>query len=147
MTKIEKYESIIIDSGSKLTKQRRQILNCIIENSFSHFSADALYDVAKKIDDSIGIATIYRTLDLFESLKIIRNVKIKNDGVKYYDLIDLDEKNHFHHHLICQKCKNITEIADDLDSYEAFIKEKYGFTVTDHDLIFYGTCRSCQEKE
>ena len=147
MTELEKYEAIIIDSGSKLTKQRKQILNIIMEHSTSHFSADALYDVAKRIDDSIGIATIYRTLELFESLKIIRNVKLRNDGIKYYDLVDLDEKNHFHHHLICQKCKDILEIADDLDSYEAFVKEKYGFTVTDHDLLFYGICQSCQNKE
>ena len=83
-------------------------------------------------------------MELFEKLKIVRNVKIKNDGVNYYDVIDLDEQNHFHHHLICTTCNRIIEIADELESYEAFIKEKYGFNVTDHDLTLYGTCASCQ---
>ena len=141
---LRNYEAIIVDSGSKLTKQRRQILKIMLENSYNHFSAEALYEFAKEIDDSIGIATVYRTLELFETLKIVRHVKIKNDGIKYYDVVDLDEKNHFHHHLICQTCHDIIEIADDLDSYEAFIKDKYGFNVSDHDLIFYGTCQKCQ---
>jgi len=141
--KLGKYEAIIVNSGSKLTKQRRQILKIMLENSLNHFSAESLYEFAKEIDDSIGIATVYRTLDLFEALKIVRYVNIKNDGIKYYDVVDLDEKNHFHHHLICLTCNNITEIVDDLDTYEASIKEKYGFNVSDHDLIFYGTCRNC----
>ena len=62
-------------------------------------------------------------------------------------IIDLDEQNHFHHHLICTTCNRIIEIADELESYEAFIKEKYGFNVTDHDLTLYGTCASCQESK
>ena len=81
---------------------------------------------------------------MFEKLKIVRNVKIKNDGVNYYDVIDLDEQNHFHHHLICTACHQIIEIADELENYEAFINDKYGFKVTDHDLTLYGVCQSCQ---
>jgi len=145
MTQLEKYEAVIADSGSKLTKQRRQILKIILDNSFNHFSAEELYEVVKKVDESIGIATVYRTLELFESLKFLRNVKIKKDGIKHYDVLDLDEKNHFHHHLICLKCNNIIEIADELHCYEAFIQKKYGFNVSDHDLIFYGTCPACEE--
>lgn len=147
MTQLSKYEAMIVKSGSKLTKQRKQILKIIVEHSDEHFSAETLYDLVRHVDSSIGIATIYRTLELFEKLKIVRNVKIKNDGVNYYDVIDLDEQNHFHHHLICTHCNQIIEIADELESYEAFIKEKYGFNVTDHDLTFYGTCESCQSSE
>ena len=144
MTQLSKYETMIIKSGSKLTKQRKQILKVIVQHSEEHFSAETLYDLVRKIDNSVGIATVYRTLELFEKLKIVRNVKIKNDGVNYYDVIDLDEQNHFHHHLICTACHQIIEIADELENYEAFINDKYGFKVTDHDLTLYGVCQSCQ---
>lgn len=146
MTQLSKYESLIAKSGSKLTKQRKHILHTIYTHSDEHFSAESLYDLVKHIDDSIGIATVYRTLELFEKLKIIRNVKIKNDGVNYYDLMNLDDDSHLHHHLICTKCQKIIEIADELESYETFIKQKYGFKVTDHDLTFYGICETCQNE-
>ena len=54
------------------------------------------------------------------------------------------EETHLHHHLICTKCQKIIEMADELESYESFIKEKYGFDVIDHDLTFYGICKECQ---
>ncbi len=73
-------------------------------HSDEHFSAESLYDLVKHLDDTIGIATVYRTLELFEKLKIVRNVKIKNDGINYYDLMELGEETHLHHHLICTKC-------------------------------------------
>ena len=147
MTQLSTYETMIMKSGSKLTKQRKQILKVIIDHPHEHFSAEALYDLVKHIDDSIGIATVYRTLELFEKLGIVRNVKIKNDGVNYYDVVDLDEENHFHHHLICTNCRRIIEIADELESYETFIEQKYGFQVKDHDLTLYGICSDCQSLE
>ena len=66
--------------------------------------------------------------------------------MNYYDLMDLDDDSHLHHHLICTKCQKIIEIADELESYETFIKQKYGFNVTDHDLTFYGICETCQNE-
>ncbi|MGL4335326.1 MAG: Fur family transcriptional regulator [Turicibacter sp.] len=144
---LSRYETMIAKAGSKLTKQRKRILSTIIKNQEQHFSAETLFELVKHVDDSIGIATIYRTLELFEKINIIRNVKIKNDGINYYDLIDLDEVNHLHHHLICTKCQAIIEIADELEVYEAFIQEKYGFMVTDHELTLYGVCHDCGQKD
>lgn len=144
MTQLSTYEAIIMKSGSKLTKQRKQILKVIMDHSHEHFSTEELYDLVKQVDESIGIATVYRTLELFEKLGIVRNVKIKNDGINYYDVVDLDEENHFHHHLICTTCHQIIEIADELESYERFVEQKYGFVVTDHDLTLYGICAECQ---
>lgn len=67
--------------------------------------------------------------------------------MNYYDVVDLDEENHFHHHLICTNCRRIIEIADELESYETFIEQKYGFQVKDHDLTLYGICSDCQSLE
>ena len=137
------YEALISSGGSKLTKQRKQILNVMLAHSDEHFSADSLFALLSNIDPSIGIATVYRTLELFEKLNIVRNVKIKNDGTNYYDLVDLTDEHHIHHHLVCQVCQKITEIDDELEQYEKYILEKYGFLVNDHDLTFYGVCSSC----
>ena len=145
MTDYEKYEELILKSGSKMTKQRRAVLEVLLGDKLHHFSAEEVYEHLKRSDDSIGIATVYRTLDLFENLKIVRNVKLKNDGVKYYDLVDVDVEKRFHYHLICRSCDGIQEIHDIKECYERFIKYQYGFDVTDHDLIFYGTCKTCGE--
>lgn len=143
MAQLARYEALITQSGSKVTKQRRHILETLLKSPVDHFSAESLYEVLKKKDDSIGIATVYRTLELFESLKILRTVKIKNDGVKYYDLIDLDCQKHNHHHLICTECKSVIEVDDKMIGFEGLLHYKYGFEVTDHDLIFYGKCKQC----
>jgi len=146
MSDFEKYEELIVKSGSKMTKQRRAVLEVLLHDKLHHFSAEEVYEFLKKTDDSIGIATVYRTLDLFENLKIVRNVKLKNDGVKYYDLVDVDVEKRFHYHLICRSCEGIQEIHDIKECYERFIKYQYGFDVTDHDLIFYGVCKTCGEQ-
>ena len=55
MTQLSKYEAMIVKSGSKLTKQRKQILKIIVEHSDEHFSAETLYDLVRHVDSSIEL--------------------------------------------------------------------------------------------
>ena len=93
----------------------------------------------------IGLATIYRTLDLFTELDLLKRLDF-GDGRNRYELND-EEFSHFHHHLICVKCGCVKEFEDDmLETLESIIAKKLNFRTIDHQLKVYGYCGECQEK-
>lgn len=130
------------DNSYKLTPQRQTILKIFLENADRHLSAEDTYMLVKNDYPEIGIATVYRTLDILAELGVL----LKNDfgdGRSRYEFSRKDE--HHHHHLICIHCGNVSEFDDDLlESLEAIIQKRNGFKVVDHDLKFYGYCTNCQ---
>ena len=100
------------EEGYKLTTQRRAILDAIIENSGSHLSPEEIYEVVKLKYPEIGLATVYRTLQLFEQLDIVCKLNF-DDGCNRYEL-NSDSNDHHHHHLICLNCGKVIEVKLDL---------------------------------
>lgn len=141
--KIENYKAKILEEGWKLTKQRLQLLTIILENSLNYFSAEDLYEITKQVDVQIASSTIYRNLELFEDLQILRSVLVKSNGIKYFRLLDLENADLCHQHLICVNCNQFIKIANEIHSYNPFSKNKYNFQISEQDLIFYGTCEAC----
>ncbi|MDR2464995.1 MAG: transcriptional repressor, partial [Streptococcaceae bacterium] len=104
-TKLQKLEKELQYKGYKLTKQRKIVIEVLLEKEKEHLSAEEIFDLANKKDSNIGLATIYRTLELFEKLRILDKVNFLKDNTALYDL--REKKNqHFHTHLICDKCGN-----------------------------------------
>ena len=104
-----------------------------------------MYILVKKNNPDIGLATIYRTLDLFTELDLVKRLDF-GDGRNRYEL-NSDELSHFHHHLICVKCGCVKEFEDDmLETLESIIAKKLNFHTTDHQLKVYGFCGECHEK-
>ncbi|MCX7951141.1 MAG: transcriptional repressor [Clostridiales bacterium] len=131
--------------GYKLTPQRRAVLDVIIENEGKHLSSEEIYDIVKANCPDIGLATVYRTLNLLEKMGVICKMNF-DDGCNRYELVH-DEEDHQHHHLICRGCGKVEEVEDDLlDVLEQKIEEKYQFTIKDHSVKFYGYCSECIEK-
>ena len=98
----------------------------------------------KKLHGEIGLATVYRNLELLEKLGIIHRFDY-GDGQNRYE-INMGEEEHYHHHLICRKCGAIGEFHSDLlESIERRIADETGFEVTDHCLRFFGLCAKCRE--
>ncbi len=130
------------DNSYKLTPQRQTILKIFLENADRHLSAEDTYMLVKNDYPEIGLATVYRTLDILAELGVL----LKNDfgdGRSRYEFSRKDE--HHHHHLICIQCGNVSEFDDDLlESLETVIQKRNGFKVVDHDLKFYGYCKKCQ---
>lgn len=130
----------------KMTPQRRVVLQCLLENPDLHMSAEELYVIAKEKDPEIGLATIYRTLDLLEELKILHRHNF-GDGRSRYELSHLQSEHH-HHHLVCLTCNQILEVEEDLlQQLESLIERENGFRIVDHRVQFYGYCNSCDEKK
>lgn len=126
----------------KLTPQRRTILKAFLDNADQHLSAEDTFMMVKHSYPDIGLATVYRTLELLAELGILQKNDF-GDGRCRYEFNRKDE--HHHHHLICIKCGEVSEFDDDLlESLEAEIEKRNGYQVMDHDLKFYGYCKQCK---
>ena len=133
------------EGGYKMTPQRKEILRIFVEHSDKHhMSAEDVYGILREQDSEIGLATVYRALDLLSELGILVQVDF-GDGCARYELNTADPKIHHHHHLICTKCNKVIEFEDDLlDELEKDISNKSGFKILDHQVKFFGTCKECQ---
>ncbi|MFA5576440.1 MAG: Fur family transcriptional regulator [Tissierellaceae bacterium] len=133
------------NNGYKLTTQRRAILKAMIENQDDHLSIDEIYNIVRKEYPELGIATVYRTLQLFEKLDIVYKLNF-DDGCSRFELSS-ESDSHHHHHLICLKCGKVTEVKIDLlEALEGEIEREGQFTIVDHNVKFYGYCSDCKNK-
>ena len=131
------------DHAYKLTPQRQTILRTFLDNADRHLSAEEVYMLVKNQFPDIGLATVYRTLDILAGTGILQKNDF-GDGRIRYEFSRSDE--HHHHHLICLQCGKVAEFDDDLlESLETMIGNKTKFRVVDHDLKFYGYCRNCRD--
>lgn len=141
--RIDDLKDILKERGYKLTPQRRAVLNVIIDNNDKHLSSEEVYDYVKKDCPEIGLATVYRTLQLLSDLDVITKINF-DDGCARFEL-NINAGDHQHHHAICSNCGQVVEIELDLlDELEEEIKKNYGFEVKDHRVQLYGLCEKCK---
>ena len=132
-------EQKCLSKGVKLTDQRKVIAKVISESKAEygesdHPDVDELYNRASKIDSKISIATVYRTVKLFEEAGIVAKHDFKGGKARY------EELNEGHHdHLIDIKTGEIIEFVDDeIEKLQQKVAEKYGYNLVDHKLELYG---------
>jgi Fur family ferric uptake transcriptional regulator len=134
--------ALLKEKGCKLTPQRQIILDIIENCQEKHLSAEEIHDMVKKSTPDIGLATVYRTMLLFNEIGIVHKLDL-DDGLGRYEL-NRQKSNHRHHHLICTSCNAVMEVEEDLlESLEQQILNEHGFIVKDHRVKFYGLCSSC----
>lgn len=144
-SEIERLKSNLKEKGYKLTPQRRAIVDIIIRNQGSHLTTEELYDLVKVECPEIGLATVYRTVQLLEELGVVSKLDL-NDGCYRYELVH-DTENHHHHHLICSNCGKVIEVEGDLlEVLEHEIESKYKFKIKNHSVKFYGFCSECNKE-
>ena len=133
----ETIEQKCQSQGVKLTDQRRIIAKVISESKKAygesdHPDVDELYNRVSKIDPKISIATIYRTVKLFEEAGILTKHDFKGGKARY-------EINDDHNHLIDIKTGDIIEFVDEeIEELQKKIANKYGYKLVDHKLELYG---------
>ena len=135
----DKLEQKFQRKGLKLTDQRRTIAKVILESKeeygeSDHPDVDELYNRVSKIDPKISIATVYRTVKLFEEAGILTKHDFKGGKARY------EELNESHHdHLIDIKTGEIIEFVDEeIEKLQKKVAEKYGYKLVDHKLELYG---------
>ena len=129
----ETIEQKCIKKGVKLTDQRK-IIAKVMSEANDHPDVDELYNRVSKIDSKISIATVYRTVKLFEESGILAKHEFKGDKARYEQL------NESHHdHLIDIKSGEIIEFVDqEIEKLQKKVAEKYGYNLVDHKLELYG---------
>lgn len=131
-------------SGYKLTSPRLRVIEALRKNHDQHLTVEELYDDINRAHPPIGLATVYRTLNILYQLALVTKLEL-NDGFDRYELAD--SSDHQHHHLLCTRCNQIIEVKEDfLDELEARLSRDYGFHVTGHHVKFYGLCQACYKK-
>jgi Fur family ferric uptake transcriptional regulator len=122
----------------KLTRQREYILQTFLQNE--HITAEQMYRLLAKKDPHIGLATIYRTLNLLCEAGL---AQARHFGSQtQYD--NVAHKGH-HDHLICTGCGKIVEFEnEDIERLQEQVATKNGFAIKTHKLELYGLCSHCR---
>jgi len=129
----ETIEQKCLKKDVKLTDQRK-IIAKIMTESTDHPDVDELYNRVLKIDSKISIATVYRTVKLFEESGIVTKHDFKGGKARYEQLME----SH-HDHLIDIKTGEIIEFIDDeIEKLQKKVAKKYGYDLIDHKLELYG---------
>ena len=120
-------------SGLRMTEQRRTVAQ-VLETSQDHPDVEELYARASKLDPRISIATVYRSVKLFEESGILEKLEFGDGRARYEDA----DRDH-HDHLIDVKTGEIIEFVDDeIEKLQKKVADKYGYQLVDHKLELYG---------
>lgn len=122
------------------TPRRVALLDALI-TAARPIAADELHARVKKVD----LVTVYRTLESFVTADLVREVRFKDDVVRY----ELAERAQHHHHLVCTRCNRVDELPDcNLHALEASVlkRSKNFISVDEHALEFFGTCVTCAKR-
>lgn len=143
----EKVKDLLREKGLKVTSQRLMVLNILSAHGDEHLTVEEIYDLAKEESPEIGLATIYRTVQVLLELHVIEKVTF-DDGFARYELNGEETgSGHRHHHAICTQCGKVYSLETDLlDTLEKQVFKSLGFEVTDHEVKLYGLCSACRRK-
>ena len=133
--------TLLHDRGLKLTPQRRAVLD-VIKSSSGHLTPAEIYERVHKRYPSIGLVTIYRTLEVLTSLDLICRVHGEQGCHSYL----LRRRSGHHHHMVCSSCGRVADFTRcDIEELERRVARQTGFKVQGHILELYGTCGTCQK--
>ncbi len=125
----------------KLTNQREEISNIFIRTQ-KHLTTEDLYNIIKKKDPNIGLATVFRTLKLMCEAGIAREVDFGDKRIRYEH-----KYGHEHHdHLVCTKCGKFIEVMDmEIEELQDNLCRKFNFFPIRHKMQVFGICKKCKK--
>jgi len=146
--RLEQFKILLKEKGMKTTTQRLAILQVLLEQSDKHLTAEEIYELVKLNWPDIGLATVYRNIQLLSELNLIDRLNL-DDGYVRYEIgsMNTDDVKHHHHHLICLECGEVFMFEEDfLENLEQTILDTLGFVVSNHEVKLYGLCKKCNER-
>ncbi len=139
---LERFRRYLRDHHQPVTRQRDRVAEVLL-SSDDHLSVGQIRSRLRAGGEAVGLATIYRTLDLLVQSGLVR---AHDFGQGYRRFEPMPEQAH-HEHLICVRCGKVEEFAHErLERMLPIIADEYGFQPERHRVEIYGVCRDCQRK-
>ena len=138
------FKKILARDGHKFTKERQLVLNIVLGSKI-HLSVKEIYEKIKS--ENIGLATVYRTLKLFNQLGIVKEINI--NGASFYEM-KIFSGNPLHIHFKCEKCNSIIDVYSENINFDYIklnskIEAENHIEINDADIMFTGLCSKCRE--
>jgi Fur family ferric uptake transcriptional regulator len=130
---LDRIEKLCVEKGMRMTDQRRVVAR-VLSTAHDHPDVEELYRRAHDVDPHISIATVYRTVRLFEESGIIARHDFRDGRSRYEEAPDTH-----HDHLIDMKTGRVVEFMDEeIEALQAAIAKRLGYRLVDHRLELYG---------
>jgi Fur family transcriptional regulator, ferric uptake regulator len=138
---MERAEGELRRAGHRASMPRSAVLE-LLGRQRCVLSADEIAQELRSAGRPVGVATVYRTLELLESLKLVQRLDVGGGAARYEPALPGGEQHH--HHLVCDRCGQVTPFED--AALERAIERLAGrvdYRVGEHDVILRGTCPRC----
>lgn len=135
--------------GYRITIPRQEILK-VLNQTEEHLSAEEIYLRVHKVYPSVGLTTVYRTLEVLADMGLVFRLEF-GDGKARYELVEGPKGKLHHHHLVCTDCGRVIDYTDFiseekelLDKTEKALSSRHNFKILNHQIHFYGLCNKCK---
>jgi Fur family ferric uptake transcriptional regulator len=140
---VERFRRHLREHHQPVTRQRDLVAQ-VVFRSDDHLSVDGIRRELKEQGEQVGIATVYRTLDLLVESGLVRAHEF-GEGFRRYEPMTTQAG---HEHLICERCGRVVEVANvGLERMLPVLAEDQGFQHQRHRVEIYGVCRECRQRE
>jgi Fur family ferric uptake transcriptional regulator len=139
---IELAERRLQEAGHRSSLPRTAVLELIARQDCV-LTVQEIADQLRAGDRPVGIATVYRTLELLETLKLVQRLDVGGGSTRYEAA--MPGGAHHHHHLVCDRCGKVTPFEDErLERAIEKLAARLDYTVGEHDVILKGSCPACE---
>lgn len=126
--------------GPRMTRQRAAVVETL-RGMDKFMSAKTIHEQLLDDGDSVGLTTVYRTLQSLAEVDAVDVLHSPDGETLYRDCLS----GHHHHHLVCTECGRSEEIeGGPVEKWAELIAARYGYELSGHDAEVYGVCRPCQ---
>ncbi len=129
------------EDGHRSSGARRAIVELIAARDCCVTAPD-LFEASRKTGRPVGLASVYRVLDLLTEKGFVQKLDLGDDH-SYYEQVEDDGEHH--HHLVCNDCGRVEAFADEqLETALRGLERQTGFSVESHDVLLRGSCEACK---
>ena len=134
------WKETLHQKGFRVTEPRLQVMEILL-SSEKALSPQEIFEISLAEDGSLGIASVYRTLEMLEELNLVQQIHQPGGCHAFWPALEGHQ-----HLMICKKCGRMVEIpgSENIGAYIQRIEEKTGFEVEDHWLQLFGSCQHCR---
>ena len=139
--KASDLKNALHSQGLKLTRSRLAVLQVLAATS-EHLKVAEVHRRAREIDGRIGLASVYRTMELLARLRLVKHVHVEHRHRHYARI-----REHHGHHLVCNGCGLVVEFSDcQLERLTRALARRTKFRIEGHCMEFFGQCRECRRR-